>query len=780
MKSKITFFLFLIATTFTFSQGFITVWTVVEGGTNERSINIGTSGSGYNYNIDWGDGSPNESGLTGDTYHTYDTGGTYTVEITGSFPRIKFTNDRKIVSVEQWGNSQWTSMERAFGGCLNLKINASDIPDLSNVTDMSYMLSSVKKINQDLSLWDVSNVTNMSNLFSYDRTFNQDLSMWDVSNVTDMSNMFKYAKSFNQDLSLWDVSSVTDMSYMFLSAVNYNQNLASWDISSVTDMSAMFNDIILSTNNYDATLTGWATLETGESQIPTNIVFDGGDSKYCSSESERIELQDTFGWTITDNGKHGSCGKGVDGFITTWTSVQYEYEKTITIPTIGTGYNYSIDWGDGSAIETGITGNVSHTYTDFGSYSVEITGDFPRIYFNNGSQKTKITGVDQWGTGQWSSMENSFFWCSKLKLYASDAPDLSSVTNMSNMFRSCIILDQDISSWDVSNVTNMYRLFERTENYNQSLNGWDVSNVLNMSRMFWYATDFNSDISSWDVSKVIDMSYMFGNAGSFNTNIGNWNVSNVTSMSNMFNYARSFNKNINSWNVANVSNMRDMFSYSAFDEDISSWNVGSVTDMSNMFSNTDFNQNIGAWDVSSVTTMAQMFLSNKFFDQNIGAWDISNVASLSGILYSLSVTNYDALLAGWATLDGANGETQIPNGLVLSAGLSQYCNSTAQRTSLINDFSWTITDFGENCSLSVDDENLSRVKIVPNPSSGKFRIDALQENVDVTIYDINGKQLFKQTDYNDGFIDINQLSQGIYFVRITNEHLNFSKKLIIK
>ena len=780
MKTKITLFLFLIATTLTFSQGFITVWTVVEGGINERSINIGTSGSGYNYSIDWGDGSPNESGFTGDTYHTYDTGGTYTVEITGSFPRIEFTNDRKIISVEQWGDTQWTSMKRAFSGCLNLEINASDIPDLSNVTDMSYMLSNVKNINQDLSLWDVSNVTNMSGLFSGARTFNQDLSTWNVSNVTNMYYMFNSASAFNQDLNLWDVSNVTNMSCLFRGAISYNQNLASWDISNVTDMSDMFKDIILSTNNYDTTLTAWATLETGESQIPTNIVFDGGDSKYCSSESERTELQNTFGWTITDNGKHGSCGKGIDGFITTWTSVQYEYEKTITIPTTGTGYNYSIDWGDGSATETGITGNVSHTYTDFGSYSVEITGDFPRIYFNNSSQKDKITGVDQWGTEQWSSMENSFFGCSKLKFYTSDAPDLSSVTNMSNMFRGCAIINQDLNSWDVSNVTNMYRLFERAVKYNQSLNEWDVSNVLNMSRMFWYATDFNSDISSWDVSKVTDMGNMFEDANFFNTDIGSWNVSNVTNMRNMFNYARNFNRNINLWNVANVTNMRYMFADSGFDEDISSWNVGSVTDMSDMFSNTDFNQDIGTWDVSSVTTMAQMFLSNQIFDQNIGAWDISNVTSLSNILYSLSVTNYDALLAGWATLDTASGETQIPNGLVFNAGLSQYCNSATEKTSLINDYGWTITDSGENCSLSVDDENLSRVKIVPNPTSGKFRIDALQENVDVTIYDINGKQIFRETNYSNGFIDSNQLSQGIYFVKITNDHLNFSKKLIIK
>ncbi|MEM6378701.1 MAG: PKD domain-containing protein, partial [Bacteroidota bacterium] len=60
-------------------------------------------------------------------------------------------------------------------------------------------------------------------------------------------------------------------------------------------------------------------------------------------------------------------------FITTWlTTVDNE---SITIPTIGGGYNYSVDWGDGQT-SNNQTGNASHTYSSAGVHQISITGDF--------------------------------------------------------------------------------------------------------------------------------------------------------------------------------------------------------------------------------------------------------------------------------------------------------------------------------------------------------------------------------------------------------------------
>ena len=48
-----------------------------------------------------------------------------------------------------------------------------------------------------------------------------------------------------------------------------------------------------------------------------------------------------------------------------------------------------------------------------------------------------------------------------------------------------------ISEWDVSSVTNMEELFKGEETFNEDISSWDVSNVTDMGDMFYYAVAFN-------------------------------------------------------------------------------------------------------------------------------------------------------------------------------------------------------------------------------------------------------------------------------------------------
>lgn len=231
---------------------------------------IPTTGSGYNYNVDWGDGTVS-GGLTGSTTHTFPSAGNYVVKINGAFPQIYFDNggDRlKLLEIQNWGNIAWSNFNSAFRGCSNMDVTATDVPDLSSVTNMNYMFNLVPSLvgnssfenwdvssvtdmsfmfreatsfNQDISAWDVSNVTNMASMFRKATSFNQDISSWNVSSVTDMSSMFNDASSFNQDISSWNVSNVTNMGIMFRYATSFNQNISSWDVSNVTTMSYMFS-----------------------------------------------------------------------------------------------------------------------------------------------------------------------------------------------------------------------------------------------------------------------------------------------------------------------------------------------------------------------------------------------------------------------------------------------------------------------------------------------------------------------------------------------------------
>src|SRR5690554_3404454 len=153
------------------SNYFITTWkTDNPGSSNSTSITIPTfAGETYNYDVSWKNDGVWETGFTGSATHDYGVAGTYTVAIRGDFPRIYFNNGgdkEKILSIEQWGAQEWTSMAYAFPGCTNLAGNATDVPDLSLVTDMSSMFFGASFFDQDIGGWDVGMVTDMSSMFS--------------------------------------------------------------------------------------------------------------------------------------------------------------------------------------------------------------------------------------------------------------------------------------------------------------------------------------------------------------------------------------------------------------------------------------------------------------------------------------------------------------------------------------------------------------------------------------------------------------------------------------
>jgi surface protein len=237
--------------------------------------------------------------------------------------------------------------------------------------------------------------------------------------------------------------------------------------------------------------------------------------------------------------------------------------------------------------------------------------------------------IGDWDVSSVTNMRNMFWGAESFNQDISDW-DVSSVTDMEYMFSSSITFNQPIGDWDTSNVTNMWGMFSGSLGFNQPIGDWDTSSVTNMEHMFFSSIAFNQPIGDWDTSNVTNMLGMFSGADSFNQPIGDWDVSSVTFMSSMFFCADSFNQPIGDWDTSNVTEMKAMFfGANSFNQPIGDWDVSSVTFMSRMFGDIDystsFNQPIGDWDVSNVTDMYRMFYGAPGFNQDLSDWSAENV-----------------------------------------------------------------------------------------------------------------------------------------------------------
>lgn len=97
---------------------------------------------------------------------------------------------------------------------------------------------------------------------------------------------------------------------------------------------------------------------------------------------------------------------------------------------------------------------------------------------------------------------------------------------------------------------------------------------------------------------------------------------------------------------------------------------------------------------------------------------------------------------------------------------------------VIDDLSWTCFE-----PLSVDDNELSGLRIHPNPSSGNIVIDLpnISEDAEVTIFDITGKLILgKDVNTSHKSTMLYHLPKGILLVKISTDQNVLVKKLVIQ
>uniref|UniRef100_UPI0006E22D08 BspA family leucine-rich repeat surface protein n=1 Tax=Lacinutrix himadriensis TaxID=641549 RepID=UPI0006E22D08 len=693
-----------VSTTFSIdcSSAFITTWkTDNPGVSNDNSITIPANGSGpYNFTVNWGDDTVS-SNITSSITHQYATAGTYTVTITGEYPWFWSgnTGDKdKLLSVDQWGDQIWYSMDSSFYGCSNVVINASDTPDLSQVTSFYRIFRNAPAINQAvIGTWDVSTITNMEQAFTNATTFNQDLSDWDMSNVTTTLNMFSGANVFNQDITGWVVGNVTNMAHMFRNAVAFNQPIGNWNVSNVTLLNNMFEGAVAFNQDISAwnvsSVTNMASMFSGASVFNQDISTWSVNSVTNMSsmfDSASVFNQDISTWDVSSVITMRSMFQYASVFnqdISTWDVSSV----TIMQNMFNSASNFNQNLGEW------IIGNIeSGTYEfnhDFYDYSLSMYGMFSGTNLSVANYDNTLIGWrDQPNTPRYIR-----FFAGSLNFCISENARGYLISNykwiITDGGKSCFTTPSTyfISTWETTTANETITIPTTGEGYNYDID-WDNDGVFDdlgvtdnathtyttagthtvsiredFPRIYFNNTgdkDKISTIEQWgaiawqsmeasfygcsnlvinandtpNLSLVTSLNSAFRNASAMNQNLSEWNVSNITNMSFMFSGATVFNQNIGSWNVSSVTDMSSMFlDASAFNGNISNWNVRQVTSMATMFKDAaSFNQDIGNWNISKVAIMERMFENATAFDQDLGNWDISSIGTSFIPYYSLA------------------------------------------------------------------------------------------------------------------------------------------------
>jgi hypothetical protein len=143
-------------------------------------------------------------------------------------------------------------------------------------------------------------------------------------------------------------------------------------------------------------------------------------------------------------------------------------------------------------------------------------------------------------------------------------------------------------------------------------------------------------------------------------------------------------------------------------------------------------------------------------------------------LNSLSVDVYatDAGTDSGTTYTSSNADTNPRE------NISSLENTSPFSGQIIGTFVFTLEQI-----LSVRNEDLDKtIAIYPNPSMGKIFIKNFGNTVleNAEIYATNGKRLQVYTNLNDqNEFELNKLSKGLYFLRLTSNQGNITKKVIV-
>ncbi|HUH74863.1 MAG TPA: T9SS type A sorting domain-containing protein [Chitinophagales bacterium] len=223
--------------------------------------------------------------------------------------------------------------------------------------------------------------------------------------------------------------------------------------------------------NTDTTLVlPFLELVNGENTLNLKILLPNGqvdDLKYQQEQTVDFKLEPS------------AC------FTTVWKTSNFGVTENNQIYFPGySDSEYNIYWEEVN--DTSIHGifqsnkySTTFTFPQIGTYRVSIApkeNGLHRILFYRSEDKSKIIDVEQWGKIVWSSFQEAFSGCINLKVSALDAPNLSSVADMSYMFSNATSFNQSLGNWNLKEEVELDNMLSNSgldcQNYNRTLIGW--------------------------------------------------------------------------------------------------------------------------------------------------------------------------------------------------------------------------------------------------------------------------------------------------------------------
>ena len=391
--------------------------------------------------------------------------------------------------------------------------------DVSNFTNMNSMFASATSFNQDISTWDITSTSDVASMFSGASSFDQDLSWmdltgktsiqamlagtnlsqtnqssisgWNTSTIVNMTSLFANSNFNNSSITSWNTSSVTNMEGMFDGTSAFNQDISGWNVSSVVNFSRMFAN----SNAFNSPLNAWTLNTTSGVSIDMEQMFEDSvafnqplnnwnvnhvnNFRYMFQRAGAFN-QDISSWNID---QIGNSVPGSTTFIATNRIVGFSTNAVAK----GTGAG---DWNRdkmpfsvyvGSLYESGgkeflplrnvasspfnttwIANNVSSSFVFVvgeGAYAY-VRDDWSGMF--EGATSLNDPDLTLWG---WHLEE------------AQRTFGIDGVLDMTNMFKDCTSLNQDLSGWDTSTVTTMDGMFDNCDSFDQDISAWDVDAV---------------------------------------------------------------------------------------------------------------------------------------------------------------------------------------------------------------------------------------------------------------------------------------------------------------